>query len=102
MTTTTTLTIVLIVSWLLLFLGVFIFERFDHRLAALHVQQERLLRMHEALQKHLGIEMPADDFEVLLRELVQSGKTFEAIAAYRSARHASYKEAKAYVDSLRV
>jgi hypothetical protein len=41
-----------------------------------------------------------DDFTVQIRTLVQEGKTYEALVLYRSVKGSTYKESKAFVDSL--
>jgi hypothetical protein len=94
------LTVMLIVSWLLLFLGVFMYERLDHRMAALTTMLNHVLRTQQSIVSHLGVNPTIDPFEQEIRTLLESGKTYEAIVLYRSAKKASYKEAKAYVDSL--
>jgi hypothetical protein len=96
-----TLIIMLIVSWLLLFVGVFMYERLDHRVAALTAMQEQVIRTQQSLLTHLGVVVADDDFTVQIRTLVQEGKTYEALVLYRSVKGSTYKESKAFVDSLR-
>lgn len=95
-----TLTVMLIVSWLLLFVGVFMYERLDHRVASLTALQEQVIRTQQALLTHLGVVVADDDFTTQVRTLVQQGKTYEALVLYRTVKGTTYKESKAFVDSL--
>lgn len=96
----TTLTVMLIVSWLLLFIGVFMYERLDHRVAAMTAMQEQVIRTQQAIMTHLGVQVPEDEFSLQVRMLMQEGKAYEAIVLYRSVKGTTYKESKAFVDSM--
>ncbi|MCL6592817.1 MAG: hypothetical protein K6T31_02465 [Alicyclobacillus sp.] len=97
----TTLTILLVVSWALVLVGLLWIERMDRRLAAMAVLQEQLLHAQRAVLAHLGIQPQPDELTQRVRQLVADGKTYEALALYRTVKGTSYKEAKAFVDSLR-
>lgn len=94
------LTAVAIVSWLVLFIGLFLYDRMDRRIARLVAVQEHLLRTQQALLSHLGVTVPEDELTSRLRSLIDEGKTYEAIVLCRSTRGVSHKEARAYVDLL--
>lgn len=94
-------TAILVVSWLLLFYSLFINEKLNKRLTALSVQQEHLIRMVQALVDHHKVNLPVDAFTTSLIDLVRDGKTYEALTAYRTVKGVTYREAKAFIDSLK-
>jgi hypothetical protein len=94
------LSVALVISWLVIFVGLFLFENLQSRFARLSVEHQHLLRMQIAILDHFGIDIPEDALTRNLRTLVMDGKTLEAIASYRNVRGVGYKEAKAYIDSL--
>lgn len=96
----TAMTIALVVSWLFLFFGIFLFERMEQRLTTLTVQQQHTIRLQQAILDHLNIEMPTTELTDELAALVQDGKTYEAIHAYRSIQGVSQREARTYIQHL--
>ncbi len=98
---TTTVAILLVVSWLFIFVGLFVHDRMNRRLVTLQVTEQYLLRAVMAIADKQGISMDNDAFTQDLLRLLGEGKTYEALAVYRTVKGVSYHEAKAYIDSLR-
>jgi endonuclease V-like protein UPF0215 family len=97
----TVLAIVLVASWVVILLGLFLYERLDRRIAALNVQVEQLLRLQRTLMTHVNADTADTEVIPQLRNLLSEGKTYEAIVSYRAYAGVSYKEAKAFIDALR-
>ncbi len=98
--TSVALSTALVISWLVIFVGLFLFENLQSKFARLSVEHLYLLRTQQAILDHFGIDVPEDILTKNLRALVLDGKTLEAITSYRAVRGVGYKEAKAYIDSL--
>lgn len=98
--TSVALSTALVISWLVIFVGLFLFENLQSRFAKLSVEHQHLLRTQRAILDHFGIHVSEDTLTQNLRALVMDGKTLEAISSYRTVRGVGYKEAKAYIDSL--
>lgn len=96
----TAILIALVVSWLFLFFGLFVFERMEQRITALTVQQQHAMRMQQAIMDHLGIHLPSTQFTQQLQALVRDGKMYEAIQAYRGVQGVSQREARIYIQQL--
>ncbi len=96
----TAMTIALVVSWLFLFFGIFLFERMEQRLTALTVQHQQSIRLQRAILDHLGIEVPSSQLTEQLQSLLQDGKTYEAIQVYRNVQGVSQREARTYIQQL--
>lgn len=96
----TAITIALVVSWLFLFFGLFLFERMEQRITALTVQQQHTIRMQQAILDHLGVSLPTTPLTEQLLALVRDGKTYEAIEAYRGIQGVSHREARIYIQQL--
>lgn len=96
-----TLTVITVVSWLLLLLMVFQYERLDKRLAGISVLTEELLQAERAIMQHMGILKAESEKVKELRSMVSEGKVFEAQAAYRMWSGATHKEALLYINTLR-
>lgn len=96
-----TLTVITIVSWLLLLLMVFQYERLDKRLSTLSVLTEQLLQVQRSVMKQVGASLSEADEVKKLREMVAEGKVYEAQAAYRAWSGATHKEALLYINTLR-
>lgn len=95
------LTALLVASWVFILLGLFLFERLEHRVAALTAQLQILLKSQKALLAHFQIEPAEQPLTAELLAFLREGRTYEAIATYRAYSQSSYKEAKAYIDALR-
>ncbi|QSO51924.1 hypothetical protein JZ785_24695 [Alicyclobacillus curvatus] len=96
-----TLTIITVVSWLLLLVMVFQYERLDKRMATLSVLTQEMLQNQRALMEHVGATRSDGDEVKRLRQLVASGQVLEAQAAYRAWSGATHKEALLYINALR-
>lgn len=101
MSSSTALTVVLSVSWLLLFCGLFVYDKLSRKVVALQLQQQYVIRTVQAIAKKLDVAIDPDMFTQELLAFLQAGKTYEALTAYRTVKGVSYQEAKLYIDSLR-
>lgn len=100
MSMSVTLTIITIISWIFLFLMLFLFERMDRRLSAVTIANERLLQQQQAILDHLGITPAEPEKLQELRELLANGRVLEAQTAYRAWSGSTHKEARIFIDSL--
>jgi ribosomal protein L7/L12 len=77
----------------------------DYEYVALRHRVEKLERLVALLMEALDLEcdeVPGPDISSVLEDLVQQGKLVEAIKLYREETGVGLKEAKAFVESLRV
>jgi ribosomal protein L7/L12 len=77
----------------------------DYEYVALRRRVEKLERLVPLLMEALDLEcdeMPGADISPVLEDLVRQGKLIEAIKLYREETGVGLKEAKAFVESLRV
>ena len=77
----------------------------DYEYIALRRRVEKLERLVALLMEALDLEcdeVPGPDISSMLKNLVQQGKLIEAIKLYREETGVGLKEAKAFVESLRV